>query len=129
MRSGGQKQLSALREIQAESTVQCQQIDFHRVLVQGNRALLPTNFRYINVLNRMPQKSKDMQRMPPTTEPLSRIFLDETFFWTRADEKERQAVRAHNSSGTRYGRSSNTQFRTRGFAERKRHRLNRIGSI
>ena len=44
--------------------------------------------------------------MPPTTEPLSRNFLEETFFWIPADEKERQAVRAHISPGTRYGRSS-----------------------
>jgi hypothetical protein len=49
-----------------------------------------------------------MQRIPPTTKPLSRIFLDETFFWILADEKERQAVRAHNCPGTRYGWSSNT---------------------
>ena len=28
---------------------------------------------------------QDMQRMPPTTEPLSRDFLDETFFWIPAD--------------------------------------------
>jgi hypothetical protein len=31
-----------------------------------------------------------MQRMPQTTEPFSRSFLDETFFWTLGDEKERQ---------------------------------------
>jgi hypothetical protein len=30
--------------------------------------------------------------MPPTTEPLSRNFLDEIFFWIPADEKERQAL-------------------------------------
>ena len=49
--------------------------------------------------------------MPPTTEPLSRNFLDETFFWILADKKVRQALRAHNSPRTPYGRSSNTQFR------------------
>jgi hypothetical protein len=42
-----------------------------------------------------------MQRMPPTTEPVSSDFLGETFFWIPADEHERQAVRAHNSPGTR----------------------------
>jgi hypothetical protein len=46
------------------------------------------------------KQSKDMQRMPPTTEPLSRNFLDETFFWSPADQKERQAVQAHRSPGT-----------------------------
>jgi hypothetical protein len=46
--------------------------------------------------------------MPPTTEPLSRILLDETFFWTSDDEKERQAFRAHNIPCTRYSWSSNT---------------------
>jgi hypothetical protein len=65
--------------------------------------------------------------MPPTTEPLSRDFLDETFFWIPADEHERRAVRAHNSPGTRYRLSLNTQFRVRGFAERKRRPLIRIG--
>jgi hypothetical protein len=70
-----------------------------------------------------------MQRMPPTTEPLGRIFVDETFLWTRADEKERQAVRAHNSPGTRYGWSSKTQIRAQGFAERKHRPLIRIGSL
>jgi hypothetical protein len=30
-----------------------------------------------------------MHRMPPTTELLSRNFLDETFLWTLADETER----------------------------------------
>jgi hypothetical protein len=35
-------------------------------------------------------RSKDMQRMPPSTEPLSRKFLDKTFCWILADEKERQ---------------------------------------
>jgi hypothetical protein len=44
--------------------------------------------------------------MPPTTEPLSRNFLDETIVWILADEKKRQAVRAHNSPRTRYGRST-----------------------
>jgi hypothetical protein len=57
--------------------------------------------------------------MPPTTEGLSRSFVGEASFWIPADEKEREAVRANNSSGTRYGQSSNTQFRARGFAERE----------
>jgi phenylalanyl-tRNA synthetase alpha subunit len=35
--------------------------------------------------------------MPPTTEPLSRNFLDEIFFWLLDDEKERQAMRTHTS--------------------------------
>jgi hypothetical protein len=59
------------------------------------------------------RKSKDMHRMLRTTEPLSRNLLDETFFWILAGEKERPAVRTHNSPGTRYDRSSNTQFRAR----------------
>ena len=33
--------------------------------------------------------------MPPTTEHLSRSFLDETFVWFLTDEKERQALRSH----------------------------------
>jgi hypothetical protein len=35
-------------------------------------------------------KAKQMHRMPPTTEPLSRNSLDETFVGILADEKERQ---------------------------------------
>jgi hypothetical protein len=69
-----------------------------------------------------------MRRIPPTTEPLSRSFFNETFFSIPADNKEQQAVRAH-STGTRYGRSSNTQFRAPGFAERKHRPLIRIGSL
>jgi hypothetical protein len=56
------------------------------------------------------KKSKDTQCLPPTAEPVSQNFLDETFFWILADEKERQALRAHNSLETRAGRSSNTSF-------------------
>jgi hypothetical protein len=70
-----------------------------------------------------------MQRMPPTTEPVSRNFLDEIFFWTLADEEERQAVRAHNSPGPHLGRSSNTPFCAQGFADRKYRPLIRIGSL
>jgi hypothetical protein len=33
--------------------------------------------------------------MPPTSEPISRIFLDDTFVWILSDEKERQALRSH----------------------------------
>ena len=61
----------------------------------------------------------DVRRMPPTTEALSWSFVGEASCWIPADEKERQAVRASNSPGTRYGQSSNTQFRARGFAERE----------
>ena len=32
----------------------------------------------------------DMQRIPPTTEPLSRNFADETIFSITADERHRQ---------------------------------------
>ena len=60
-----------------------------------------------------------MHRMPPTTEPLSRNFLDETVFWIIAAEQEREAMRTHTSPRARHGRSSNTQFRARGFAERE----------
>ena len=69
-----------------------------------------------------------MQRTPSTTEPFSRNFLDETFVWSPADEKERQAVRAYYSPRKHYSRSSNTQFRARGFAERHRP-LIRIDSL
>jgi hypothetical protein len=37
----------------------------------------------------------DMRRMPPTTEPISRNFLDEMFVWILTDEKERLALRSH----------------------------------
>jgi hypothetical protein len=67
--------------------------------------------------------------MLPTAEPLSGNFLDEIFFCTLADEKELQAVRAHNSPGTHDGRSSNTQFRARGFAELKYGPPIPIGSL
>jgi hypothetical protein len=36
--------------------------------------------------------------MPPTTEPISRNFLDETFVWILTDEKDRQALRSHTRS-------------------------------
>ena len=40
-----------------------------------------------------------MHGIPPTTESLSRSFLDEIIVWIRADEKEgekkRQALRTH----------------------------------
>jgi hypothetical protein len=65
------------------------------------------------------KKSKDSNATSPTAEPLGRNPLDEEFVWILAAEKERQAVRAHNSRGTRYGRSSNSQFRAREFAEHK----------
>jgi hypothetical protein len=70
-----------------------------------------------------------MDRMPPTTEPLSRNLLDETFVWILADEKERQALRTHSSPGTCYGRSTSIPLRAPGFDMRK-HRLQiRIGSL
>ena len=75
------------------------------------------------------QAYKDMHRVPPNTEPLSRDFLEETFFWIPADEKERQAVRAHDSPRTLYGRSSTTRFRARRFADCKHRPLIRIGSL
>ena len=75
------------------------------------------------------QGPKDMQRMPPTTEHVARNSLDETFFWIPADEKERQAVRAHDSPRTLHGRSSTTRFRARRFADRKHRPLIRIGSL
>jgi hypothetical protein len=70
-----------------------------------------------------------MRRMPPTTEPLSRNFLDETVFWIIAAEQEREAMRTHTSPRARHGRSSNTQFRARGFAESMHHPLIRIVSL
>jgi hypothetical protein len=70
-----------------------------------------------------------MHRMPPTTEPRSGNFLDETVFWIIAAEQEREAMRTHTSPATRHGRSSNTQFRARGFAERIYHPLSRIVSL
>jgi hypothetical protein len=39
--------------------------------------------------------AKDMQPMPPTTEPLSHNFLGETFVSIFAAEKERQPLRTH----------------------------------
>jgi hypothetical protein len=74
-------------------------------------------------------KAKDMHRMPPTTEPLGRNFLDETVFWIIAAEQEREAMRTHTSPATRDGRRSNTQFRARGFAESMHHPLIRIVSL
>jgi hypothetical protein len=49
------------------------------------------------------KKSKDMQRMPPTTEPLSRNALDETFVWILAYEKERRALRTQSKGTHRTG--------------------------
>ncbi len=75
------------------------------------------------------KKQKDMRRMPPNTERLSRNFLDETVFWIIAAEQEREAMRTHTSPRARHGRSSNTQFRARGFAESMHHPLIRIVSL
>jgi hypothetical protein len=77
---------------------------------------------------RVPE-SNDMQRMLPTDERPSRNYLDETIFWILAQENERQAARAHNSPLTRCVRSSNTQFRARGFAVRNHCPLIRFGSL
>jgi hypothetical protein len=74
-------------------------------------------------------EAKVIRRMPQTTEPLSRNFLGETVFWIIASEQEREAMRTHTSPATRLGRSSNTQFRARGFAESKHHPLIRIVSL
>jgi hypothetical protein len=67
--------------------------------------------------------------MPPTTEPRSGNFLDETGFWIIAAEHEREAMRTHTSPATCHGRSSNTQFRARGFAESIHHPLIRTISL
>ena len=74
-------------------------------------------------------QGNDMHRMPPTNEPLSRNFLDDKVYWIIAAEQEREAMRTHTSPATRHGRSSNTQFRARGFAESMHHPLIRIGSL
>jgi hypothetical protein len=74
-------------------------------------------------------KAKDMHRMPPTTEPRSGNYLDETVFWIIAAEQEREATQTHTSPRARHGRSSNTQFRARGFAESVHRPLIRIVSL
>jgi hypothetical protein len=74
-------------------------------------------------------EAKDMHRTPPTTEPLSRNFLDETVFWIIAAAQTREAMRTNTSPATRHGRSSNTQFRARGFGESIHHALIRIVSM
>jgi hypothetical protein len=75
------------------------------------------------------EEAKDIHPMPPTTEPRSGNFLDETVFWIIAAEQERETMRAHTSPATRHGGSSNTQFRARGFAESIHHPLIRIVSL
>jgi hypothetical protein len=70
-----------------------------------------------------------MHRMPPTTEPLSRNFLDETVFWIITAVQDREAMRTGTSPATRHGRSSNAQFRARGFAETMHDPLIRIVSL
>ena len=67
--------------------------------------------------------------MPPTTEPLSRNFRDETVFSVIAAEQEREAMRTHTSPRARHRRSSDTQFRARGFAESIHPPLIRIVSL
>jgi hypothetical protein len=74
-------------------------------------------------------EAKDKHRTPPTTEPRSWNFFDETVFWIIAAEQEREAMRTHTSPATRHGRGSNTQFRARGFAARMHHPLIRIVSL
>jgi hypothetical protein len=70
-----------------------------------------------------------MHRMPPITEPLSRNFRGDTVFWIIAAEQEREAMRTRTSPRARHGRSSNTQFHARGFAESTHHPLIRIVSL
>ena len=70
-----------------------------------------------------------MHRMPPTTEPLIRNFLEDTVFRIIAAEQEREAMRTHTSPRARHLLSSNTQFRARGFAESIHHALMRIVSL
>jgi hypothetical protein len=53
--------------------------------------------------------------MPPTTGPLSRNFLDETFVRILTDEQERQALWTNTSPGTCYGRNSNIPLHARGI--------------
>jgi hypothetical protein len=53
--------------------------------------------------------------MPPTTEPLGRHCLDQTFVWILADDKERQSLPRTPAPGTCYGRSSNIPLRGRGI--------------
>lgn len=61
-------------------------------------------------------KATDMQRMPPTTEPLSRDFPRRGVLrWVIADEKERPALWTHTSPRTCYGRSSTVPLRARGI--------------
>ncbi len=67
--------------------------------------------------------------MPLTTEPCSGNFFDETVLWIVAAEQEREAMRTHTSPRARHGRSSNTQFRARGFGESTQHPLIRIVSL
>jgi hypothetical protein len=74
-------------------------------------------------------EAKDMHRTPPTTEPRSGTFLDDTVFWIIAAGLKREAMQTHTSASTRHGRSSNTQFRARGFAESMHHPLIRIVSL
>ena len=45
-------------------------------------------------------EAKEMHRMSPTTEPLSRNFPDDTVFWIIAAEQEREAMRTHTSPAT-----------------------------
>jgi hypothetical protein len=78
---------------------------------------------------RCDMQGKDMHRMPLTTERRSGNFLDETVFWIIAAEQEREAMRTRTSPATGHGRSSNTQFRARRFAESMHHPLIRIVSL
>jgi hypothetical protein len=73
------------------------------------------------------QKAKNMRRMFPTTEPVSRNSLDETFVSIVVDEKERPVLRAHTGPGTCYARSSNIPLPAGGPADRKHRPMIRIG--
>jgi hypothetical protein len=74
-------------------------------------------------------EAKHTHRMPPTTEPRSGNSLDDMVFWIIAAEQEREAMRTHTSPATRHRRTSNTQFRARGFAESMNLPLIRIVSL
>jgi hypothetical protein len=67
--------------------------------------------------------------MPPTTEPLGRHSLDQTFVWILADEKVRQSLPRTPAQGHAPVGARTFRLAVGGFAERQLSPLIRIGSL
>jgi hypothetical protein len=79
------------------------------------------------------EDAKDMQRIPPTTETVSRNILGETVVWILSDENEKgrhAALRTHTSAEECAAvRARKFRFALKRIADREHRPLIRIGSV